>query len=85
MLKKAGIGSQTITRNTTVKMESWIDARFENKSTKPVFIYNRYYEPNEIFYGGVADLEVTSDIEIRFDPTETKKLVYITYGTKKNC
>ncbi|MFD2827179.1 hypothetical protein ACFSYG_11915 [Leeuwenhoekiella polynyae] len=79
------IGSKIVKQNEKVEMNNWIDARFENRSTKPVFIFNRLYEPKEIFFAGVSHHEVSGSVEIEFDSAETQKLVLVTYGAKKDC
>ena len=82
---KTVIGSKRVINNETVELDNWIDARFENRSAKAAFIFNREYEPGEIFFAGVGDTEVTGSVEVSFDSTATKKLVLVTFGAKKDC
>lgn len=81
----AVIGHKIVKKDESVELKGWIDARFENLSTKPVFIFNRKYEPKDIFFAGVGNLPVYGTVEIEFDPEETQKKVLVTYGTEKDC
>ena len=86
MLKSnATISAKTVNKTETVELKGWIDARFENMSKLNVFIFNREYEPGEIFFAGVADRPVFGNVEVRFAPGETKPLVLVTFGVEKDC
>lgn len=87
MLKRATLGGDVIIENVdNYDLDNWVDARFKNNGNKPVFIFNDWYAPGDVFQAGVSDVPVKDSIEIRFDPEDTAPKVTVTYGkVKQGC
>lgn len=86
-MRVATLGGDVITENVdNYELDYWVDARFKNNGTKPVYILNDDYAPGEVFSAGVSDVPVKDSIEIRFDPEDTAPKVTVTYGrVKQGC